>query len=59
MAIYLDIRKAFNTVNHCILIKKLKTSGIRGNMRDWFKSYLTDRRRVTKINGVISNETNS
>lgn len=53
-AVYFDIRKAFDTVDHSILLKKLYACGIRGFMYNWFKSYLSDRKYMTKINGVVS-----
>ena len=41
--IFLEFSKAFNTVNHNILIEKLNYYGIRGVIKDWFTSYLTNR----------------
>lgn len=47
--IYLDIRKAFDTVPHNELLIKLKTMGISGNLWLWFQSYLSNRQQCVKI----------
>ncbi len=52
--VFLDLKKAFDTVDHTILIKKLTTFGIGPNTRNWFKSYLSDRKQTVKHNGVSS-----
>ena len=41
--IFLDLKKSFDTVDHRILFNKLYAYGIRDNVHDWFRSYLTDR----------------
>ena len=52
--IFLDFSKAFDTVNHQILIKKLEYYGIRGIAKDWFVSYLSERQQVVTVNNATS-----
>ena len=53
-AIFLDLAKAFDTVNHSILLKKLKTYGIRGNVFKLLESYLSGRSQFVKLDGIYS-----
>ena len=53
-AIFLDLAKAFDSVSHTILLNKLKRYGIRGNVFNFFQSYLSSRSQFVKINGVES-----
>jgi len=52
MGIYLDIRKAFDSVNYEILFKKLVKYGIRGHALNLIKSYLTNRKQCVKVENV-------
>ena len=52
--IFPDFSKAFDTVNHNILIKKLEHYGIRGIAKEWFISYLSNRQQVVTVNSVAS-----
>ena len=53
-AIYLDLRKAFDVVNHDLLIAKLRIYGCSPSSLIWFKSYLTDRRQCVNLAGTVS-----
>lgn len=57
-AIYCDIRKAFDSVSHPILLAKLENCGIRNEFLDWFDSYLTNRTQKVRINGITSKHLN-
>lgn len=54
IAVFLDLAKAFDTVNHGKLIQVLERYGIRGTVLGLFKSYLSDRVQYVKINGCLS-----
>ena len=53
-SIYLDFKKAFDSVDHSILVYKLQNVGMRGFLLKWIKSYLSGRENVVKINNQRS-----
>jgi len=54
-AVFLDLSKAFDTVDHKILIRKFMYYGIGGKQNSFFKFYLTNRKQCTKVNNYSSN----
>ena len=55
LEVFIDLRKAFDTVNHDILLCKLYHYGIKSAELKWYKSYLSDRRQYCSISGHDSN----
>ena len=53
-AIFLDLRKAFDTINHQILFSKLHDYGIKNNTLKWFVSYLSNRAQRVNVNSTLS-----
>ena len=53
-AVFLDLQKAFDTVDHDILLDKLKCYGFSPDCLEWFVSYLGNRHQRCSINGTLS-----
>ena len=52
--VFVDLKKAFDTVDHNILLKKLDYYGVRGIANEWFASYLKNRKQFASIGGHVS-----
>ena len=57
MWFFIDLKKAFDTVDHAILPDKLNHYGFRGIINNWFSSYLQDRTQTTQVGPHISERT--
>ena len=60
-AVYIDFAKAFDRVNHRLLLRKLNLCGVDGSLLSWIESYLSGRSQAVQINSTVSYsfETNS
>jgi hypothetical protein len=58
VGVFLDLSKAFDTLDHQTLFTKLEHYGIRGMALQWIKSYFYDRRQYVQFNEISSTENN-
>ncbi len=54
VGVFIDLKKAFDTIDHNLLLQKLDFYGIRGATNDWVKSYLTNRKQFVQVDGHSS-----
>ena len=54
VAAFLDLKEAFDIINHKILLSKFKVAGIEGHSGLWLENYLLDRRQFVTLNGAQS-----
>ena len=54
IGVYMDLSKAFDKINHNILLKKLHNYGIRGTALKWIKHYLSNRSQLVKYDNAVS-----
>lgn len=54
--LFIDIMKAFDTVDHVLLLNRLYNAGIRGVAYNWFRTYLTGRIQQTRVSGELSED---
>lgn len=55
-AFFLDLTKAFDTVNNHEIVNILQNFGLKNMSLNWFKSYLENRKQIVKINCIIGEE---
>jgi hypothetical protein len=54
IAVFCNLRKAFDSCDHKILLRKIEKIGIRGNTLKWFSNYLSNRQQFITLNGIFS-----
>ncbi|KAG7300160.1 hypothetical protein JYU34_015709 [Plutella xylostella] len=56
LAVFIDFKKAFDTLDHCQLLQAMEECGISGPTNQWFRNYLTDRTLRTAVGGAVGSE---
>ena len=56
--VFIDLKKAFDAIDHKLLLTKLEHYGIRGVAYDWTKSYLCERKQYVSVNSCSSDAMN-
>jgi len=54
IAIFCDLKKAFDTVDHSLLIKRLERYWVHNISLSWFKNYLSERKQLVCVNNIYS-----
>ena len=54
VGVFIDLRKAFDTIDHDLLLRKLENMGIRGTVNNWLQSYLNNRKQYVALGNVSS-----
>ena len=54
VGVFIDLKKAFDIIDHNLLFQKLQFYGVRGAANDWIRSYLTNRKQFVQVDGHSS-----
>ena len=52
--LYIDLSKAFDKVDHCVLLNKLQDMGITGSLLSWIRAFLEERFQSVRIGSCLS-----